>query len=180
MGIAKESRMRHMFRFALFITALLFSSISSAQTLWTKADYGMTVPQVKAAFPDAVRPVKPSHLGNGAEAALSLGDVQIAGSRFRVQFYFLSEKLVQVTLALEDAGKFDSVLRTFEAVEVVLRVKYGPQLKREVQRGMLNQASSSWMAGRTNVSLFAMSVADHNALLNINYQVRVSQDAEKL
>lgn len=169
------SIIRNMF----FILALLVSQ-AHAQTLWGKSQYGMTAEQVKAVFPNAENPAKPSQLGNGAKALLSLPGVQIAGTTFRANFYFLSEKLVQVTLTSQDRGQFDTVLRTFETIEELLRAKYGREIQREVKRGTLSQASATWMSGSTNVSVLAMGVAEHDAILNINYQLRISQEAEKL
>lgn len=173
--------MRYMIRTAFFALALLFSSFSSAQALWTKAEYGMTVGQVKTAFPGAVDSPKSSQLKSGARALLTLPNVQVGGASFSGNFYFLSDKLVQVTLSLDNPGNFDSVLRTVETIEELLRAKYGREIQRELKRGrFLNQASLTFMSGPTNVSVLAMGVGDSKAILNVNYQLRVSHEAEKL
>jgi hypothetical protein len=162
------------------IAALLCSPVVGAQTLWTKAEYGMTESQVKAAFPEVIAASKPDHLYGGAVGSLIIPGIQVAESPFRANFFFVSGKLVQVTLSLEDKAGFDTVLSTFGAIEEILRAKYGSEIRREIKRGTLNTAEATWLSGPTNINLYASGVASNKASLNINYQVRISKEAEKL
>lgn len=162
------------------LAALLFGSLAQAQTLWRDTNYGMSIDQVRAAIPEVADAVKPGELAGGAKGLLTIPKVQIAGADYQARFFFLNDKLVQVMLSLDNPGKFDSSLRTFETLEELLRVKYGREIKREVKRGVVNQASATWMAGGTNISVLTYSFDNDNASLNINYQVRVAKEADKL
>jgi hypothetical protein len=166
---------------ALFVVVALFmSSVLHAQTLWTKSEYGMTVEQVKAAFPEAVAPVTIDHLYGGAANLLVMPGIEIAGSTFKANFFFLSEKLIQVTLSLESPGQFGTVMVSFKSVEEVLRAKYGNEIQRDFSGGTYQHANETWLSGPTNITLSASGVGLNPASLNIIYQVRVSKETEKL
>ena len=167
-------------RTLLLTTTFVLASPAHAQTLWTKAEYGMTEEQVKSTFPDAITAAKPDHLHGGAVGALMLPGIEVAGRSFHATFYFVSNKLTQVTLSLDDRAMFDTVLITYKGVEEILRAKYGPEIQQQISRGTLNVAEASWLSGKTNINLFASGVSGSKALLNINYQVRLAKEAEKL
>lgn len=167
-------------RFLMIIVAFLLSPVVYAQTLWTKAEYGMTVEQVKAAFPDAVTASKPSQLYGGAVGLLTLPGIHVAASDFHATFYFAAGKLIQVTLSSDKRSSFEGMLVTFGAVEEILRAKYGAELQRQVSRGVYSSAEASWLAGPVNITLLASGVGANDGLLNIVYQVRISKEVEKL
>lgn len=172
--------MRNLMRASTLMAALLFSSFANAQALWREANYGMSIDEVRAAIPEVADAANPGELAGGAKGLLTIPKVQIAGSAYQARFFFLNDKLVQVMLSLDNPGKFDSSLRTFETLEELLRVKYGREVQRQVKRGVVNQASATWMAGGTNISVLTYSFDNDNASLNINYQVRVAKEADKL
>jgi hypothetical protein len=140
----------------------------------------MSLDQVKSMVPNAAAPIKPSRLADGAEELLRLQEVEIVNKKFAASFYFIGGKLTQVTLSLEKGHSFDSAMLVFNSLTEALRAKYGQEISRDIKRGGLNKASATWMAQRTNVNVFAMSVGENDTFLNINYQVRVARNADKL
>ncbi len=169
----------------LFFLALVLSAVSApapthAQVLWGGTEYGMSLAQVKAIVPTATRPEKATELGTGAVEQLRLDDVEIANENFTASFYFISDKLTQVMLSLGKGRTFHHALLVYKSLSDALRAKYGREIANDIKRGLLNQASATWIVGRTNIDLLALSVGENDAVLNINYQVRVARDAEKL
>jgi hypothetical protein len=140
----------------------------------------MSVEQVKSTVPNVTTPDSPSRLGDGAQELLRLENVEIVNKRFTASFYFIAGKVTQVTLSLEKGHTFHSAMLVFNSLTEALRTKYGSEISRNINRGLLNRANSTWMAGRTNISVLTMSVGEIDAILNINYQVRVAHDADKL
>jgi hypothetical protein len=167
-------------RLLVVFTLLVVSPCSMAQSLWGRTEYGMSLEQVKAAVPSAKPPEKPGDLRSGAQEQLRLGNVEIVNKKFAASFYFLGGKLTQVTLSLPKSQTFDQALLVFDRLTDALRTKYGQEISREIKRGPLNKAQATWLAGRTNITVIALSVGKGDALLNINYQVRVARDADKL
>lgn len=168
------------FRACVMVFAVLSSPFSYSQTLWTKGEYGMTVDQVRSAFPGTIDTPKPEHLRTGAVGLLTLPGIQISSQPFHANFYFVAGKLVQVTLSLENEKVFGATLVTFKDIEEILRAKYGPEITHEISPGVVSMAKASWMSGSVNIGLLAMAVANNPAIMNITYQVRVSQEANKL
>lgn len=165
--------------FVLILAAAATDAFAQAPMLWHGARYGMSPKEVKAVIPQASPPAKPSHLAGGAVELLHLDGIEIARSQFSASFYFADNKLSQVTLTVPKKN-FDEALLVFNDVTDALRAKYGKEITHTVQRGVLNRAEAIWMNGRTNIDLFLMSVREHTAFLNINYQVRLAKDADKL
>jgi hypothetical protein len=158
---------------------VMVSTAAGAQSLWGGTEYGMSIDEVKLAVPNAIAPSKGSRLGNGAQELLRLENVEIVNKRFAASFFFLWGKLNQVTLSLQ-SPTFHGATLTFNSLSEALRAKYGQEISRESDRGLLNKVSATWMAGRTNINVIAIAVGDNDATLNINYQVRVARDADKL
>jgi hypothetical protein len=44
----------------------------------------------------------------------------------------------------------------------------------------MQERQALWLSGKTNISLYLMAISDADAVLNVNYQVRLAQEAEKL
>jgi hypothetical protein len=158
-----------------FFAALTFQSFAAAQALWGGTEYGMSVSQVQAQHPTASRPAELSTLYGGIKGLLTLPEIEIANAKFTPIFYFKDEKLVQVTLTNKQ-NSVQSVIADFRSVSTALRAKYGEEISKEMTKG---QASANWLSGKTNITLFAMTMSD-SAILNIAYQVRIAQDADKL
>jgi hypothetical protein len=152
-----------------------------AQTLWHDTAYGMSVDDVKKVVPKAAPPAtNPEHLADGSEELLRLEGIELVNQEFRASFFFKAKRLTQVTLSLQKDHTFDDALRVFNTLTEALRTKYGPEISRQTHRGMLNTAQAEWVSGRTNVNLIALSVGENDANLNVNYQVRLAKEADKL
>jgi hypothetical protein len=140
----------------------------------------MTLTEVKAAVPKVVPPLKPNRLGDAAVELLRLEDVELVNKKFTASFYFKASKLSQVTLSLEKGHTFHAATLVFDALTEALRAKYGNEISRRSKRGMLNLTEAEWLSGRTNINLIVLSVGETDATLNVNYQVRVAREADKL
>lgn len=167
-----------------FLVALcgLVSTSAWAQSLWQGTEYGMTVAQVQAVVPGVTIPEKGSTLTGGAVELLRLSNIEVVRKPFDAKFFFKDERLVQVSLTLNEKLPFDSArIRAYDSLLEALRAKYGPELTSKNDKiGMLKSMDASWMSGRTNINLMLMGVADSPAILNVNYQVRVAKDVDKL
>src|SRR5688572_3118734 len=105
---------------------LLVTPTVIAQPLWGGTEYGMSVEQVKIVVPEAIAPAKSETLRNGAVELLRLEGLEIVGKQFSARFFFLQDKLNQVTLSLaRETADFNSVVLTFDSVTEALRAKYG-------------------------------------------------------
>lgn len=167
------------------ILLALFLAVSNAaalgQTLWRETAAGMSLAEVRRLVPEAAPPDgKPSSLAGGAVELLRAPSVELVNQQFAASFYFRSDKLTQVTLSLLNPKTFDSALLTFESLTEALRAKYGPELSRKLSRESMSKAEATWMSGRTNIDLFVLSVAPGHLVFNLNYQVRLAREADKL
>jgi hypothetical protein len=164
-----------------FVLGFWWCLIAQGQVLWQNTTAGMSVDAVKAVHPNAVATDKPESLATGALALLRLGGIEIASEQFVANFYFLHGKLTQVTLSMAEKKSFSATLLTFESLTLALKARYGAELKRELDAGgLLKRAEAEWLNGRTNISVLAIAVGNNPALLNVNYQTRIAQDASKL
>jgi len=145
----------------------------------------MSLEQVKRVVPGAVTPAEPEQFNDGTKELLRLEDIEIVHRRFRVLFYFKNGKLDQVTLNLKKPEGFDDLLHVFDSLTEVLRSKYGKEIKRDIHRGdissagQMNTAEATWLQGQTNINLYSISFGPTSEL-NVNYQVRLAKEAEKL
>ncbi len=152
---------------------LLFASNVRGQPLWHGTEYGMTLEQAKAQVPNAVHPLKPKHRSDGAEELLRLDDVTLVGKHFSVSFFFSDGKLKEVILSLEERHDFESAMRVFDSLVEDFRAKYGREIIRQTMKGTFsNTANATWISGQTNITVFATSVGENDATLNVNFQVR--------
>jgi hypothetical protein len=165
---------------ALMLTALS-SSDSAAQTLWQSATHGMTVAQVKQSFPKAIQPEVPETLGNGAKELLRERGVAIGTMTFDARFMFKDGKLEQVTLAATDRKAFNLMMSSFDEMRTLLRARYGSEVSSKVDRdSSMGTAKADWLHGRTNISLLLIGIGGNPAVFNINYQVRLAREADRL
>ena len=44
----------------------------------------------------------------------------------------------------------------------------------------MGTAEAKWLSGRTNITLICMGVGNNEAVMNLVYQVRLSEEADKL
>ena len=156
-------------------------SAAIAQQLWSHSKAGMSVDEVKAKFPEAAIPKKSNNLANGAIEKLQIENLVIDGNPFRVRFYFLDEKLIQVTLSFAEKKSFNLSMLRYRNISTILRSKYGHEIGKRSKRGLLNMEERQWRTtGGTNISNLMISVGNGEAVWNINQQIRMLTEAEKL
>ena len=172
------------FWISLLAIAVCFISVSAqAQTLWGSTSYGMSPAEVLKVVQGVHSVKNGSTLGTEQKAKelLRVDDYQVVNESFKIRFYFTKEKLVQVTLNLNKERNFDQTLFVFERLSDVLRAKYGKEISRKVDYSVfLNNAYANWVSDRTNINLLVTTVGDNPATLNLNYQIRLMKDADKL
>ena len=138
----------------------------------------MTVLEVQAEFPNARPAPEEQTLGNGARGILEIPNVNVAGRTFTAQFYFLDERLTQVTLSMRNPGPFSLAHVHYAMVLDAVRAEYGK--KRSLEDDPATQIrQANWLAGRTNIMLVLLGIGEHESVLNIVYQGRLAQEADK-
>ena len=165
----------------IFSILTLLSLCCQAQTLWRETVVGMSPDEVRKLVPEAEPPAgKAGVLADGAVEILRVSQFELLGERFAASFYFKDEKLAQVTLALQGEKSFPAALSTFDSLSEALRTKYGSEISRRVSQTPFPSANATWLSGRTNISATVFSVARGHLVFNVNYQVRVAREADKL
>jgi hypothetical protein len=137
----------------------------------------MTLEQVKALFPNAIRPLEGRGFDDGSETLLTLENFTLVNKQFSVRFIFKEGKLIRVNLTLKEKDSFDYVIILCESLTKALRVKYDPEVDHRVG-GLLEK--STWLFGRTNIDLIAVAFVKEDANLYIDYSLKVWTEADKL
>jgi hypothetical protein len=101
---------------------------------------------------------------------------ELLGENFTVHFYFADGHSAQVTLHY--AGNSLNADSTYSNLVMNLRAKYGRELISK-SSSLVMHRTAAWLHGRTNIGLWLHTIEEF-ALLNIVYQVRLAQDADKL
>lgn len=163
------------------LAALLLAPPASAQILWQTAEVGDTVAQIRAKFPAATPGSSKDNLHDGATCSLRIARIEVVDRPFQVCFYFLREALTQVTLKIAEPERGHTAELTFDALLEALRSKYGAENNLKRDRGVMTHFDADWYRNPININLIMIYVGDSDdAVLNINYQTRVSSDASKL
>lgn len=170
-----------MWRPFLVVFLSLSAGLCPAQVLWRNTVHGMSVGEAKTTVPDAVSPKdEPSKLGDGALEKLRVPEVRLINQSFIGRLYFRDDELVQVNLEGPRRISPESAASLFDSLAEALRAKYGKESSEKNQRiGSMIVRERTWMSGKTNVTVFLM-VIDHDPILNVLYQVRVTEEADKL
>jgi hypothetical protein len=141
----------------------------------------MAPEQVRKVVPEALPVVVDrGTLNSGAEELLRIDNYEIVNEKFAASFYFKDQKLVQVMLSLVNPGSFATTMGVFDALTEALRAKYGSELSRRISQSPFPTADATWLSGRTNIGITLMAATENFVRLNINYQVRVAREADKL
>ena len=142
----------------------------------------MSPKDVRALMPDAIDPKKIANLNSGAMEFLQIEDFVVVHRHFSVHFYFSDKKLEQVTLKLKrrEEDTFHFYMQTFDSFSEALRAKYGAEVSKDKKDyDGYRRVEAMWMSGRTNIGILLFDVYG-SLLLNVNYQVRISKESEKL
>ena len=170
-----------MCRILLVIFLALTAGPCPAQILWRNTVHGMSIDEAKKTVSAAEAPSdRPSKLGDGELEKLRVPGVILINQPFVGRLYFKDDKLVQVNLEGPRSISPESASSLFDSLAEALRAKYGKESSEKNQRiGSMTVRERTWMSGKTNVTVFLM-VIDRDPVLNVLYQVRVSEEADKL
>ena len=164
------------------LSLLLFLCASAnAQVLWGDTNTSMSIDQVQKVQPSASDTFeKPGKLDNGAVEKLRLKNVEIDGIQYSASFYFLNEKLHQVSLSARDV-EASSVLHKYRALVEALKSKYGDEISKKYENGRLGiTASSMWQSGKTTIRINLFSFSGSPGSLYIFYNTVLASTADKL
>lgn len=165
------------------LTATSFALLSapvSAQILWQNVRVGMTLDQVRAAQPGATRPAEPETFDEGTACELQITGYAVQGDTYRVCFFLHENSLVQVMLTADRASRAQ-----FDSTAVLLRGRYGAEMNPGPDPcHMIGDSATctlDWLLpSGVNVSLLYMDIGGSHGLMNINYQVRIRRESNRL
>jgi len=165
--------MKTFLRLTCWTLGLLAACSLHAQTLWPGTTAGMTVEDVKRAFPDVHAPEVENILpaGRGAQL-LELDEVAIADHKFKVGFFFKEGRLVVVTLG--EVGEI--AVKDFEKFRDLLRANYGHEYS--MRNGESLQLT--WKVAKTVILLTWMPEGHGIASLSIAYEAPVPKEGNRL
>lgn len=157
-------------KIACVLLGLAISSSAIAQELWHGVSVGDSMDQVHRVFPQASIPTDPGVTGESREL-LRVPQIDLAGAKFNIGFYFKEGLLSQVILSADRHGvsqSFADTLPLYERVTNLIREKYGRELSNSVKHapsGIGGVAFAKWCAGPTQVSLYVVTDEERNSLL---------------
>lgn len=156
----------------IFIISLMVSTSSFCQTIWQKAEKGMTVAQVKKNFPKAqnVQPTNGTTLGDGALRLLELSDYEINNFKFDAFFYFKDGKLIQVTL---EAKQSENQTLAYKKMVETFRMKYGEE--KSTNNMSIGQEKRWITKDKTEITVSLLG-----GDMNIYYSARVGNELNKI
>jgi hypothetical protein len=147
----------------------------SGERLWQGAEYGMNVQQVLHAVPGSHPSTSPSTLYGGEVGLVEGEQMQIARQTFLPKFYFKNGRLTQVMLTATSVKSSSAAKAAFDDVVSALRVKYGHELS-STDKDQMHEAQ--FQNGNTNIGVILFTIG--TPVLNVYYQQRTAEDAEKL
>jgi hypothetical protein len=155
----------------------------SAQALWQNATVGDTPAAVLSKFEGAINSNDPEKdkLGDGSQCLVRIEHIELVGKPYRVCFYFVKSKLTQVSLGLQESLKGYSAELHYDRVVQALISKYGERSSVGRDHGMMVMFTDDWYREGMNVSAIMIYVGrDGPAVINLNYQIRIAKEADKL
>ncbi|MCD6005081.1 hypothetical protein K7H08_09580 [Halomonas sp. IOP_6] len=159
-----------------------FSNFSLSQEFLGGVEVGMSPQEVVRTVEGAKMFENGSFLSNGATELVRNKDYEVVGETFIQNFYFIDNRLDQITLNLKRERSFVDTLFVFEALVQALRAKYGNEINHTVRRrGVFKKAEADWFTENgVNIGIYSTAVEGYNAMLNVNYQARISESVDKL
>jgi hypothetical protein len=166
---------KHVLSIAPALLLLFVAADASGQTLWQNATYGMSIEDVLHKIPKTERVTAGGHLGTGGTLGTEL--VRIPGfefvdAQFTVHFYFLNDKLAQVTLGLDRQVPYATARAVFDRLLLKFRTQYGRERLEEKQAGPLASSDADWLLDEIKINVVLLGLPGTPPLLNVNYQRR--------
>lgn len=167
----------------LLIVCLMLCAFSAhAQSLWGKTTFGMSMEEVRNAYPEAKEDPSPESLKSGAKSLLTMSGIEIAGRDYTADFYFdqssqLQQVMLMPTVKLTAAeGK-----AAIDMLKEGLNSKYGqPSSTTGSPGGLASIQSWTWMSGKSNITLTYIQIGRNEPTVTLVYQVRLAKMAENL
>ena len=168
----------------VLLLTIQINVFSEPVVLWGSTHLGMTPDEVLTTVPDS-RPnfvSEGDELVDGAVPLIVRDGFQLVGEEFQVFFYFIDQRLIQVTLDYSQGQTFHDAKRVFDSLLTALRVRYGQELSNDEHNfeGVMRVLKTQWISGRTSVLLRLLSLPDLPPILRVVYQTRIADEADKL
>ena len=148
----------------IFVTLFFLVSLQvSATELWGGAHAGMTLDEVRAAFPKAGAPLSPGVFAGGRLNLLEAPGPELAGKPFLVEFVFDSGSLDEVLLRLNETMTISETAPVVSVLRSALTSKYGEPVEwvQQPQTGRRYASSRGlWRHDGVLVTLLATNVGD--------------------
>jgi hypothetical protein len=165
----------------IILVAIVLSAVSNAnaQSLWGKAEYGMTPEQVKNIAPSVTSSSTPQQLDDGSKGLLRNNAVRLLNKFvFSADYFFKDGKLNQIVLNLEEPHNLDSALVIFDSIKEALRALFGPEddNSEEQIEGMYYRITATWADRKRTIDMRLIKFTENNAELNIRFQEKASDE----
>ena len=145
---------------------------SKRQTSFGTIPYGISPNEVLKFFPKSRPATVNSELANGGQLLVEIENYPFAGKEFRVGFFFVSNRLIQVQLSdIISMEENDATRNAFERVFDELAQIFGQEATRSIesrQSGLFGRAE--WNHDNTKVLVDIIPVTQFHSTLVINYK----------
>lgn len=159
----------------------MFPGASSADVLWGKAEAGASETEVATLYPEGVRvdPSPRNALKSGAVLLYKVDGIEIGQDRFTSSFYFLNDKLFQVTLSLRKTDSDTACARAFDEIVAALRSKYGQEVRSQRSGSLGLRREVDFSSGKTSARGY-VSASGGDCSISVFYNQSIGAVADKL
>lgn len=164
----------------LTILLLALTPLVHAQSLWGQSIFGMSVPELREAYPEAIEIDHEPTRRSGTSDYWQLKEVIVAGEPFTASFLFREHRLDTVMLYPEkqDSTKIPVLESTIRAA---LNQKYGDISEHTELKGAFVRASAwTWVKDGTTITLEIINGPTRPMSLHVRYDTKVAKTAENL
>jgi hypothetical protein len=165
-----------------FLLALLLATLApfaNAQSLWGQTTLGMSVVDLRQAYPEAVE-IQHEPTRRGGTSDYWQLKTDIAGESFTVSFFFREHRLDSAIVApvTTDPAKRSTLVSTLRQA---LTQKYGAVANQQDIQGTFSQGTVwSWIKDGATISLELLTVMGEPISLQVRYDAKAAKAAEQL
>lgn len=163
---------------ALLLFALAPSA--NAQLLWGETTLGMSVAELRQAYPEAVEIQHEPTRRGGTSDYWQLENTDIAGEPFTISFFFREHRLDSVIVApvTKDRAKRSALASTLRQA---LTHKYGAVANQQDIQATFSQGTVwSWVKDGATISLELLTARGEPISLQVRYDAKAAKVAEQL
>lgn len=123
---------------SVIIATVVNANVCVAQDLWNGAAFGMTVEEVQALFPNAIKPYLPDdqlEFSQGSkeyittnQELLRIENITFVNKTFYTSFYFNHNKLYEVRLSIDQKYNYNEMNEAYNDLIISLTKKYGKEI----------------------------------------------------